>query len=75
MENPILKTMYTYVIFCKKNMKEQESIETPADILSEDENKKLPLEKKRKIRKEKVQLHVIDYSDVRNIDTKKLTRE
>lgn len=39
------------------------------------ENKKHSIDKKRKIRKDKLQATGIDYSDLRSIDTKKLTRE
>ena len=57
-------------------MKDQESVETPGDI-QEEVIKRQPIEKKRKIRKEKIQQShvIINYNDVWSIDTKKLTKE
>lgn len=56
-------------------MKEEASSELVFNSQETSENKKHNIDKKRKIRKDKLQSTVIDYSDLRNIDTKKLTRE
>lgn len=55
-------------------MKEELSSEIVSSHQESVDSRKEKIDKKRKIRKEKVQSTLIDFSDLKSIDTKKLTR-